>query len=263
MRDFPSASDPILSVVIPVRNARAAWRETWESLCALDAQGEWMEVVVVDGGSDDGTWEDLCAQEQQISRMGPRMILLQRPPLGIYDAMNAGAASAGGMWWTFMGAGERVNPHFDWRAWRDQASEDVLQVFSVDLLPPREPGVPASYPARWDASLRWRHTTHHQGIWYPANLLPLPPFDVRWKVLSDYDLHLHLFQAGSTAQCWPLHWVSVRSGGVSRRFDLALYREELEIKWRRLPLLQAAAVTPFILLKWLYKQGMRNLRSPR
>lgn len=274
MREAPDLSFPTLSIIIPIRNAREAWKKTWASLCQLDAPEDGLEVVVVDGESSDGTWDDLQALQlrqqkadpshspastppSSTSPTGPRLVLLRRPPRGIYDAMNQGATVARGSWWTFMGAGECIDPAFDWLHWREQATEDVIQIFRVDLLPPLEPGVPGTYPARWDRSLRWRHTTHHQGIWYPANLLPTPPYDVRFRVLADYDLHLHLFQTGIPAQCWPLRWVSVAPGGISRNFDSSLYREEMALKWRRLPLFQAVFVSPLILLKWFYKKSLR------
>jgi putative colanic acid biosynthesis glycosyltransferase len=274
MTQAPELCLPLLSVIIPVRNGREAWHATWESLCKLDPQGDWIEVVVVDGDSTDGTWEDLCAQQQDQREAspreelplgkaihGPQLVLLRKPARGIYDAMNHGAAEARGNWWTFLGAGDRVDPEFDWNVWREQARENVIQVFRVDLRPPLEPGVPPSYPARWDRSLWWRHTTHHQGIWYPANLLPNPPYDVNFAVLADYDLHLHLFQSGLPAQCWTWRWAFIEAGGVSRNFVRALYREELRIKWRRLPLFQAVSITPFILFKWLYKKGMRWMQG--
>lgn len=256
MTTSASSDVPVLSVVIPVRNAEEALESTWMALRKLDPQGSWMEVLVVDGQSEDGTWARLEALQQE--ELGPRLYGWQRPARGVYDAMNWGAAHAQGRWITFLGAGDIPASDFDWEGWLGDALPDVIQVFGVELLPPREPGVPSHYPARWDRSLWLRHTVHHQGIWYPANLLPLPPFDAGLRVLGDYDLHLHLFQAGLPAQCHPKRWARVVPNGISRQFDWALYREELRIKWRRLSLPVAAAMTPLVAGKWVYKRWKRR-----
>ena len=56
--------------------------------------------------------------------------------------------------------------------------------------------MPRHYPARWDRSLLWRNTTHHQGIAYPTPLLrDLGGFPEEYRILADYAVNLRLWSA--------------------------------------------------------------------
>ena len=132
-----------------------------------------------------------------------------------------------------------------------------LQVFGTRLAAPREPGVPETYPARWDAGLRWRHVVHHQGVCYRVDALNREPFDVQWKVLADYALHLKLWKAGITAECHEFNALEVAAGGISRRFDAALYGEEWRMKRAVLGALDAVIQAPWLVAKWAYKRAVR------
>ena len=88
-----------LSVVVPVLNEAPGIAAFLSALAPLRAQGA--EVVVVDGGSEDGTVElarGLCDQ------------LLSAPP-GRARQMNAGARAAGGERLVFLHADTHLPPH--------------------------------------------------------------------------------------------------------------------------------------------------------
>ena len=138
-----------------------------------------------------------------------------------------------------------------------ERGEAPMQMFGTALEPPREPGVPKAYTARWDAGLRWRHVVHHQGVCYRVGALSRAPFDVRWKVLADYALHLTLWAEGTEAQCHGFNALEVASGGVSRRFDAALYVEEWKMKRAVLGRWEAAIQVPWLVAKWAYKRAVR------
>ncbi len=52
---------PEISVIIPAHNRRAMLREALASVAAQ--RGATFEVIVVDDGSTDGTWQDICRQD--------------------------------------------------------------------------------------------------------------------------------------------------------------------------------------------------------
>lgn len=85
-----------LSVIIPVRNEAQALPLLLADLAALRAAGA--QLIVVDGGSDDGTCE-LAAKHADL--------LLQTEP-GRARQMNAGAAAASGEYLWFVHADTRV-----------------------------------------------------------------------------------------------------------------------------------------------------------
>src|ERR671929_685874 len=92
---------PRLSIVMPVLNEAAAIGEALATLAPLRARGH--EVIVVDGGSTDGTAElaaPLCDQ-------------VLRAPRGRALQMNAGARVASGEALLFLHADTRLPEHAD------------------------------------------------------------------------------------------------------------------------------------------------------
>lgn len=210
-----------LAVVIPCLNDLEGLKATWEVLAGVREQ---LEVAIVDGGSTDGTAEALLAGAFDADHIAIG------EDSGIYDAMNRGFARTAAPWVWFLGAGDLPDVEGLRAFWHLPSATEEVHIFRVDLLPPREPGVPDHYPARWDRSLVWRHTTHHQGVIYPRHRLPARPFDDRFKVLADYGLHLKLLLSGVQAQLHPERLCAVQPGGKSRTFHAGLYREEWHLK---------------------------------
>ena len=83
---------PHVSVIIPCRNEARYIRRSLESLLAGDYPGDLMEVLVVDGTSDDGT-PDIV---NELARRDPRIHLLQNPKRIVPTAMNIGISNAQG-----------------------------------------------------------------------------------------------------------------------------------------------------------------------
>ncbi len=88
----------VLSIIVPVLNEAAGLAGALEPLAALRARGH--EVIVVDGGSEDGSRE-LAA------RFADRVIVA---PRGRASQMNAGAAAAHGGALLFLHADTRLPP---------------------------------------------------------------------------------------------------------------------------------------------------------
>lgn len=88
---------PLLSVVIPVRNEAQALPCLLDDLADLRAAGA--ELILVDGGSTDGTCERALGRVDQLLRTAPGRAL----------QMNAGAAVAHGEYLWFVHADTRVS----------------------------------------------------------------------------------------------------------------------------------------------------------
>ena len=181
---------------------------------------------------------------------------------GIYDAMNRILQRCPTPRILFLGAGDR--PLSGLKAatgrWTENAIDDTLKLGGV-LLPDAEPGVPKHYPARWDRSLYWRNTAHHQGIAYPTDLLRrVGGFSTEYRILADYARNLSLFLDGASAHWVPGEdWVSVLPGGVSRQFNAALYAEERALKQALLPAGWARWCQPL----WIRAKAWRKNQTQR
>jgi glycosyltransferase involved in cell wall biosynthesis len=91
-----------ISIVLPTLNAARTLPSTLDSIACQEFRD--FECVVMDGGSSDGSLALLESYRGKI----PSFRLRSQADRGIYDAMNAGAASARGEWLYFMGADDRL-----------------------------------------------------------------------------------------------------------------------------------------------------------
>lgn len=100
----PISSPPLVSLVLPVRNAAATIARAIASVRA-QTFSDW-EMIVVDDGSTDGTREILRA----FARDESRLRLLEQPPSGVATAANAGVAAARGTFIARMDADDESHP---------------------------------------------------------------------------------------------------------------------------------------------------------
>lgn len=103
----PAAADarampPVVSVVVPAKNAAAYIGET---IASALAQADVSEVIVVDDGSTD----DTVAIVRAIC--DPRLRLIMNDASGVSAARNLGARSARGDWLMFLDADDRLRPN--------------------------------------------------------------------------------------------------------------------------------------------------------
>jgi glycosyltransferase involved in cell wall biosynthesis len=89
-----TAADPIVSVIIPVRNEARFVDRCLRSIFASDPVPGGMEVVVVDGMSEDGTRQILA----EWSLRQPSLCVLDNPQRIVPTAMNIGIRAARGQW---------------------------------------------------------------------------------------------------------------------------------------------------------------------
>jgi glycosyltransferase involved in cell wall biosynthesis len=84
--------DPLVSVVVPCRNERAYIAECLDSILANDYAAERVELIVVDGASDDGTRAVL----EEYARRWPRIQWFDNPARTTPAALNIGIRRARG-----------------------------------------------------------------------------------------------------------------------------------------------------------------------
>lgn len=133
---------PLLSVVIPVRDEAQALPFLLDDLSALGAAGA--ELIVVDGGSTDGTCEVAHGRVDQLLKTGP----------GRAVQMNAGAATARGTYLWFLHADTRVSAEAISRLQQTLEQRPLWGRFDVRLFP----AGPALRLIGWMINLRSRLT---------------------------------------------------------------------------------------------------------
>ncbi len=119
----PQHNDFAVSVVIPCLNESHHIERTVRSL--LDGTVPQVEVLVVDGGSSDGTVEVL----HQLSVEDPRLVLLHNPRRITPISLNIGIQAARGEYIAILGAHSEPAP--DWVERNLQALADVRHAVAV------------------------------------------------------------------------------------------------------------------------------------
>jgi glycosyltransferase involved in cell wall biosynthesis len=173
---------PLVSVITVVFRARQDLAPVLESLILQRADDT--EVIVIDGGSDDGSVDILRSFDDSIDYWA------SEPDRGIYDAMNKGIAAATGEYVLHINAGDRLRciP----RELLRQCLANGIDVacFSVNVVNWGD------YPPRSGFRLRIENSWHHQGIFYRRK--NHPGYDLRYQVFSDFDCNQKLFKAGKS-----------------------------------------------------------------
>ncbi len=207
----------LVSIILPTYNAAAYLDRSLQSIFSQAFSA--YEVLVIDGGSTDGTLAILNRYASRIAR------LVSEPDQGLYDAMNKGAALASGQWLYFMGA--------------DDILENCLHQVAPYLKHPRTvyygdvylPHKNKTYAGRF----RW-HTLvsknlNHQSIFYPRAVFTRYRFDLRYPVYADYALNLQVWgERKFKFRYIPMTIAQHSAGGVSHtQTDLAFEQDKARL----------------------------------
>ncbi len=182
----------LLSVITVAWNNRDGVMKTWQSLAHLArAQEIEFEWIVVDGGSPDGTAQWLAERNGQY-----RLRYVSEKDSGIYDAMNKGINMANGRYAIFLNSGDIFHPDVV-SVVRTLATykKDNAMVIGDALLDFGE-----GHKVRRSAKNGWYiyHSlpASHQAIFFPVAGLKQYPYDLQYKVSSDYALAARMYKAG-------------------------------------------------------------------
>ena len=204
----------LVSVVMPVYNAEAWLQRSIDSV--LQQTHPWLELITVDDGSSDGSWDILQAQAALDARIRP--IRLQQNA-GVAAARNAGIAAASGSYIAFLDSDDWWHPSkLEWQlAQMIQAGVQVSYgpydrvTAQGRLLSQVRPRPAVDYRDM----LKSNHIGHLTGMY--ARSLGATGFQRVGH--EDYVFWLELVRRAGRAICIsapaPLAWYLVRDGSVS------------------------------------------------
>ena len=231
---------PALSIVTVCLNDRAGLERTLDSVARQAFRD--FELLVVDGGSTDGTVDLLRARSASLTRW------VSEKDGGVYDAQNKGVGMASGHWLLFLNAGDLL------------ASDDALErLFAAGL----EPDLDLVY---CDV-LYEKHGVRRRSR--PPDRLLLPYLmassictqatlfrrerveavgrhDTSFRILADYDLVLRILlgERGKVRKV-PVTLAVHHQDGLSTRPELAdellAERREVQRRWVPAPVLELHA----------------------
>lgn len=214
---------PQVSVILPVWNAAATLKDAIQSV--LEQRGVSVELIVLDNESKDGSREIISAFQPQIHHF------ISGKDKGVYDAMNRGIAQAKGTWLYFLGADDKLAHSDALEKVLAYAEEDAdLVIAEVRYYGKTATNTRTHYPPRFDSGLIWRNVVHHQACLYHRRCFAEYRYPIRFGILGDYHLNLWLWNTGAKAQFASEVLASCGAEGISKNYNSALYRQELELK---------------------------------
>jgi len=238
---------PPLSVIVVCKNPGPLLPAALASVWAQ----KWVqpELIVIDGGSTDGTREWLEARRAQFAT------LVSEPDGGVYDAMNKGAAAARGDWVLFLGADDRL-------------VGDMVLSEALNWTKKTEAGVAAGEAAYDDGRLYKlrahvtpvaRNFVHHQAAFYRRSLFEENgAFDPSLAIMADYDFNLRLWKNRVRFKPLPLRIAACGTHGLSDAGRWRGYREEIAVRHRYFSFGRCLLWDALTLVRYVRKKIVRS-----
>jgi glycosyltransferase involved in cell wall biosynthesis len=143
-----------------------------------------IELIVVDGGSDDGTQNVLTEYAQRIS------VLACEPDKGIYDAMNKVCSLATGDWLIFLGCDDEL---LDALGNIAAQMSDPGCVYYGDVVLRSSGNI---YGGKFSKHRLARMNLCHQAVFYPRSVYKKYFYSLEYRWLADYAYNIKLVGVG-------------------------------------------------------------------
>jgi glycosyltransferase involved in cell wall biosynthesis len=204
------SEDPLVSIIIVVFQDCKELGLVLETV--LPKKSRNVEIIVIDGGSYDGSAELLRQYDSEIDYW------VSEPDDGLYDAMNKGIAAARGRFIYHINAGDRLLClPMDELLDADADGVDIASfAVSVD-------GKGRFLPSA-GSRLRINNTLHHQGTFYRRS--KFPGYNLKYRIFADFDAHQRMARQGARVRLSDTVVALHTNGGVShqRASTKELYR---------------------------------------
>lgn len=216
----------LISIIVAVFNDRATLQQCIDSVAQQTYPNK--ELIIIDGGSDDGTVDVLKANQEKIAYW------ISEPDRGIYHAWNKGLAQSTGEWIYFLGADDYF---WDTQVLARMAEQleklpaDIRVAYGQIML--LNAGGENLYPAgepwgKIKGRFRKIMCIPHQSVMHRRSLFERHgPFDESFRITGDYELLLRELTTADAAFIPDLIITGMRQGGISSKPEnsLALLRE--------------------------------------
>lgn len=218
----------LLSVITVAWNNRDGVIKTWQSLAHLaQAKGVEFEWIVVDGGSLDGTADFLESLNGQYS-----LRYVSEKDNGLYDAMNKGIAMARGRYAIFLNSGDIFHPDVARVAGELATLKKNNAMVIGDALLDFGDGNKVRRSAKGGWYIYHSLPASHQAIFFPVAGLRKYPYDLQYKVSSDYALAARMYKAGYPFKRIKGLVSEFSMGGVSTTNNEELCRDARKVQRR-------------------------------
>ncbi len=189
MNKEQSPIKPLISIIIPTYNCSNTLEAAINSV--LDQTLEDRELIIIDGGSTDGTLDLLRKFEDKIGHW------ISEPDNGIYDALNKGISLANGEWLYFLGSDDRVHNPRVFAELPLRTTNSKMIYGNVLLENDGVVGTSGSiYDGKFDKYKLSKKNICQQAIFYHRSLfLGAEGFSNTYPLLADWVFNMRVFSA--------------------------------------------------------------------
>lgn len=212
---------PKITVIVAVMNAKATLQRCLDSFWAQTYP--WKEIIVIDGGSSDGSLELLNNVAERLD------FYVSEPDKGIYDAWNKALSHVTGDWVVFLGADDYLwseTTLADAAQQLNSLPEDVYVGYgkvAVIGLDGSELNVKGESWDDFKEKFFAGQMFPHQGVFHRGVMFAeFGTFDDRFRIAGDYDLLLRVLKAKKAAFLSELTVAGWQVGGISYDVSTAL-----------------------------------------
>lgn len=178
---------PVVSIITVSFNAVSTIENT--ILSVLSLKDEYVEYIIIDGGSSDGTIDVVKKYEDKISYW------VSESDGGIYDAMNKGARIAKGKWIIYINSDDVLLSI----PWEILLSYEIQKKYAGICGYVRTNDGELIAPS-FNICIYLHNTLPHQGMFY-NQCLKLGDYDLTYKVFADYAYNIEMYKAKQKVLC--------------------------------------------------------------
>lgn len=239
---------PLMSVVTVVYNGEENLEQTINSV--LNQNYDNIEYIIIDGGSTDGTLDIIQKYGDKIDYW------VSEPDGGIYAAMNKGASLCSGDYVSFLPADDWYNHDTISLVVAHIENNDVDYLFgNVNMYEQNEilyvsKGILEQY--KFDIPF------NHQSLFVKTKHLLLDPFDLKYKVIADYDFIVKLIHKQLSYIYIDETIANFRLGGISSTTNMT--KEKLALYYSHFGIMYAVYNYSIILKSRLIRFFIRTIR---
>lgn len=174
------------SIIIATYNSARSLPKTLESILSQTLND--YEVIVVDGGSKDGTQELIKKYEKDFNK---QLRWASEADDGIYDAMNKGIDVAKGEWLYFLGSDDILHDKEVLSTISDVTEEGGADIIYGNV---QWGDTGKIYDGKFSALKIMQRNICHQAIFFRKNVFEkFGKFDTRYKTAADYVFNMKWF----------------------------------------------------------------------
>lgn len=217
----------LLSIITVAWKNLAGLEKTWRSLAHLAESSDIIfEWIVVDGNSQDGSVEFLENLNGQY-----RLRYVSEKDNGIYDAMNKGIDMAEGRYALFLNSGDIFHRNIAEvvQQLAENAEKDNVMVIGDALLDYGD-GTKIQRRAKQGWYIYHSLPASHQAIFFPLSGLRKYPYDLQYKVSSDYALAAKMYKNGYAFKRVKGLVSEFSMGGISTTNNIELCRDAKSVQ---------------------------------